>query len=133
MRILHCPQRSQSFGPVHFGHHDVHANQIVSRPLTEPRAICLDGFPAVHGDMTPAVTGEKGTCSNIRLEKSSSTRRIRRGRSCASPFRHGGAVLLAAHPFLLRRDEILQNAGNIGLVAGSGIGDQPLHSRSGTQ
>ena len=53
----HLPNR---LAAVHFGHHDVHADQIVSLPSLKGGAKRVHGFPAVDGDVTFAVAGKEG-------------------------------------------------------------------------
>ena len=60
MGFFHALALPNRLAAVHFGHHDVHADQIVPLPSLPGRTKRLHGFPAVDGDMTFAVAGKEG-------------------------------------------------------------------------
>ena len=51
---------AHAFAAIHFGHHDIHANQTVALSSLKRISNSLHGFPAVHGDVAVAVPGKEG-------------------------------------------------------------------------
>ena len=60
MRGLVCANQPHSIYAVYVGHHNVHTDHMVALAVFQCGPKCPDGFAAVHGNMTFALTGKDG-------------------------------------------------------------------------